>query len=133
MADICPTCDRRHAPDWAYAVGRFTPHILGYRAVYPDSPLRPTRAEAEGDMCRRMAEGGWPSEDAYLATARSIAEHQQRHARGLDGERITWDHLTETDKRAAMVHARLAVDAAASELRPTPQPTGVLPGQEPLI
>ena len=53
MGPICPTCDRIHPT--TRAVGLFDPAgIRGYRADYPDSPIRPTRTEAEQDWCDYM-------------------------------------------------------------------------------
>ena len=52
----CPNCHLIHATDWAVAVDRWRPEgPAGYRARYPDAPLRATRAEAIADMCARYA------------------------------------------------------------------------------
>lgn len=52
----CPHCHLTHATDWAVAVDRWRPEgPAGYRARYPDAPLRATRAEAIADMCARHA------------------------------------------------------------------------------
>ena len=52
----CPHCHLIHATDWAVAVDRWRPEgPAGYRARYPDAPLRATRAGAIADMCARYA------------------------------------------------------------------------------
>jgi hypothetical protein len=50
----CPRCDRVHASDMAYAVGRFTGDVT-YQAATAGTPPRRTRAEAEDDECRHKA------------------------------------------------------------------------------
>lgn len=56
VAPACPHCHLIHATDWAVAVDRWRPEgPAGYRARYPDAPLRATRAEAIADMCARHA------------------------------------------------------------------------------
>ena len=53
----CPLCQQVHTSRDAYAVGRFNPAgSSGYRAVYPGSPLRETRAQAEADLCAHRQE-----------------------------------------------------------------------------
>ena len=56
VAPACPHCHLIHVTDWAVAVDRWRPEgPAGYRARYPDAPLRATRAEAIADMCARYA------------------------------------------------------------------------------
>ena len=56
ITDPCPHCGHTTHP--THAVGRFHPSTTGlvFRAVYPDAPLRPTRADAEADQCRWQAD-----------------------------------------------------------------------------
>lgn len=53
---LCDRCGWVHASDDARAISRFS-NRRGFRANYPDSPLRATQAEAERDMCNRRAAG----------------------------------------------------------------------------
>lgn len=53
MKPACPQCGHIHSADWTVAVGRFDPGgVAGYRAAYDGAPLRPTREQAEVDMCQ---------------------------------------------------------------------------------
>ena len=56
IGPTCPACSHIHTSTDARGVDRFapTPHV--YRADFPGAPLRPTRAEAVADMCRRRQE-----------------------------------------------------------------------------
>ena len=57
IGPTCRRCGRIHTSRDAYAVGRFNPAgSSGYRAVYPGSPLRETRAQAEADLCAHRQE-----------------------------------------------------------------------------
>ena len=49
----CPDCDRVHPSNAARAFGIFSLGPVGYQADYPAAPIRPTRAQAERDMCIR--------------------------------------------------------------------------------
>lgn len=52
IGPTCPACDYIHSP--VMAVGKFTPRgPIGYRALFPDAPIRSTRVEAEADECAR--------------------------------------------------------------------------------
>ena len=52
----CPDCGHTHAGTDTYAIGRFAPGDPTFRAQFPGSPERTTRAAAERDMCRWRAE-----------------------------------------------------------------------------
>ena len=57
MKPPCPDCHRIHASTDTYALRRFVPALTHtYRADYPDSPERTTRAAAERDACRHRQE-----------------------------------------------------------------------------
>lgn len=52
----CPVCGTIHGGTDTRIVGRFKPSgPVGYRANYTGAPWRPTRAQAERDMCAHRA------------------------------------------------------------------------------
>ena len=60
----CPNCGHTHAGTDTYAIGRFAPGDPTFRAQFPGSPERTTRAaaerttraQAERDMCQHRQE-----------------------------------------------------------------------------
>lgn len=57
MKGLCGACGHVHDSSWTIAVGRFDPNLpTTYRAAHTQAITRPSRAEAEADMCTHLKE-----------------------------------------------------------------------------
>lgn len=53
IGPTCPRCGWVHGSDAARAIGVFS-GLKGWRANYPDAPLRQSRDDAETDYCNHQ-------------------------------------------------------------------------------
>ena len=63
-----------------------------------------------------------PPGDAIEAVARAVAEFHHRGARNVDGQLITWEHMTAHDRRYLLFAARVYLAPIADRIGPAPTP-----------